>query len=74
MRSADEYAAVTNNLKLPSPKMMDVVVPANMTVGLKPDVLEGDCTIPAAHACDWFGRADVAFAYKSANVCDGPGV
>jgi sulfur dioxygenase len=34
VRSADEYADVMNNLKLASPKMMDVAVPANMHVGL----------------------------------------
>jgi glyoxylase-like metal-dependent hydrolase (beta-lactamase superfamily II)/rhodanese-related sulfurtransferase len=40
VRSADEYVALMNNLKLPNPKMMDVAVPANMHVGLHQDVLE----------------------------------
>ena len=31
--SADEYAEVMENLKLPNPKMMDVAVPANLTIG-----------------------------------------
>src|SRR5689334_17696591 len=34
VRSADEYVALMNNLKLADPKMMDVAVPANMKVGL----------------------------------------
>ena len=61
VRSAEEYAEIMNNLNLPSPKLMDVVVPANRCVGLKLDVVEGDCTIPAAMACDWLGRPDVVF-------------
>ena len=32
--SADEYAAIMNNLNLPNPKMMDVAVPENMRLGL----------------------------------------
>ena len=61
VRSAEEYAEVMNNLNLPSPKMMDVAVPANLCVGLKLDVVEGDCTILPGHARDWLGRADIAF-------------
>jgi sulfur dioxygenase len=34
VKSADEYAELMNNLKLPNPKLMDVAVPANMRVGL----------------------------------------
>ena len=34
VKSADEYAELMNNLKLPNPKMMDVAVPANMHVGM----------------------------------------
>ncbi len=37
VKSADEYAALMNNLNLPNPKMMDVAVPANMKVGLAQD-------------------------------------
>ncbi|MBV8920232.1 MBL fold metallo-hydrolase [Bradyrhizobium sp.] len=40
VRSADDYVALMNNLKLPNPKMMDVAVPANMHVGLHQDALE----------------------------------
>ncbi|HZV20570.1 MAG TPA: rhodanese-like domain-containing protein, partial [Hyphomicrobiales bacterium] len=34
VKSVEEYVELMNNLKLPSPKMMDVAVPANMKVGL----------------------------------------
>lgn len=34
VKSADEYAELMNNLKLPNPKMMDVAIPANMHVGM----------------------------------------
>ena len=61
VRSAEEYAEVMNNLNLPSPKMMDVAVPANLCVGLKDDIVEGDCTILPSHARDWLGRSDIAF-------------
>src|SRR6202166_456431 len=39
VRSVDEYIELMGNLKLPNPKMMDVVVPANMHVGLHQDDL-----------------------------------
>jgi sulfur dioxygenase len=35
VKSADEYAELMQNLKLSSPKMMDVAVPANMKIGLQ---------------------------------------
>ena len=35
VRSIDEYIELMNNLKLPNPKLMDVVIPANMHVGLR---------------------------------------
>ena len=40
VRSVDEYVELMNNLNLPNPKLMDVVVPANMHVGLHQDELE----------------------------------
>src|SRR6201746_1495024 len=40
VRSADEYVELMNNLNLPNPKLMDVVVPANMHVGLHQGELE----------------------------------
>jgi glyoxylase-like metal-dependent hydrolase (beta-lactamase superfamily II)/rhodanese-related sulfurtransferase len=39
VRSVDEYVELMNNLKLPNPKLMDVVLPANMHVGLHQDDL-----------------------------------
>ncbi|CAN0306562.1 unnamed protein product, partial [Chrysoparadoxa australica] len=32
-KSAEEYAAIMNNLDLPDPKLMDVAVPANLACG-----------------------------------------
>src|SRR5512146_1957022 len=34
VRSVDDYVELMNNLKLPSPKMMDVAVPSNMRIGM----------------------------------------
>ena len=34
VQSIDEYADLMNNLNLPNPKLMDVVVPENMQIGL----------------------------------------
>ena len=39
VRSVDEYVELMDNLNLPNPKLMDVVVPANMHVGLHQDDL-----------------------------------
>lgn len=39
VRSIDEYIELMDNLKLPNPKLMDVVIPANMHVGLRQDDL-----------------------------------
>jgi glyoxylase-like metal-dependent hydrolase (beta-lactamase superfamily II) len=35
-KTADEYAAIMNNLHLPNPKMMDLAVPANLACGNTP--------------------------------------
>ncbi|WP_398477798.1 MBL fold metallo-hydrolase [Tardiphaga sp.] len=39
VNSVDEYIELMGRLNLPNPKLMDVVIPANMKVGLKPDEL-----------------------------------
>src|SRR5579872_6638244 len=39
VKSVDEYVELMSNLKLGSPKMMDVAVPANMKVGLHQEVI-----------------------------------
>lgn len=40
VRSVDDYVALMRSLNLPDPKMMDVAVPANMSVGLAQDEIE----------------------------------
>ena len=37
VESAEQYADIMNNLNLANPKMMDVAVPANLTIGLRQD-------------------------------------
>ena len=37
VKSAQEYANIMNNLKLPDPKMMDVAVPGNLSLGINYD-------------------------------------
>ena len=50
--SAAEYADIMNNLNLPDPKMMDVAVPANLTIGedLKRDPEIARATLSVADA------------------------
>ena len=43
VQSADEYAALMNGLNLANPKMMDVAVPANQSIGVQ-QTAEGDET------------------------------
>ena len=60
VRSIDEYVELMNNLHLPNPKLMDVVVPANMHVGLHQEELEKQGL--ALNACDAIaslGRPDM---------------
>ena len=40
VKSADEYAEIMANLKLPNPRQMDVAVPANLAIGFNPDAPE----------------------------------
>ncbi|SCW86774.1 Glyoxylase, beta-lactamase superfamily II [Rhizobium mongolense subsp. loessense] len=59
--SADEYADLMNNLKLPNPKMMDVAVPANIHVGLHQDeIARKGWAVSAAEALALNGRPDIA--------------
>jgi glyoxylase-like metal-dependent hydrolase (beta-lactamase superfamily II)/rhodanese-related sulfurtransferase len=60
VRSVDEYIELMNNLKLPNPKLMDVVVPANMHVGLPQDELvkQGQ-VLSAREAIENLGRPDI---------------
>jgi rhodanese-related sulfurtransferase len=61
VKSAEEYAALMNNLNLPNPKMMDVAVPANMRVGLRQEeIARKGWALSAAEAMAMRGRNDVA--------------
>jgi glyoxylase-like metal-dependent hydrolase (beta-lactamase superfamily II)/rhodanese-related sulfurtransferase len=60
VKSIDEYVELMNNLNLPNPKLMDVVVPANMHVGLHQDELEKQgLALTARDAIESLGRPDV---------------
>jgi len=54
VRSADEYAAIMNNLNLANPAMMDVAVPENLKVGIR---LDAQHRVPAVDVdellADW---------------------
>jgi sulfur dioxygenase len=59
--SVDEYVELMNNLKLPNPKLMDVVVPANMRVGLAQDeIARRGWAVRAPQAVALVGRPDIA--------------
>jgi len=60
VRSIDEYIELMNNLKLPNPKLMDVVIPANMHVGLKQDNLaKQGLSLSAREAIARIGQPDI---------------
>jgi glyoxylase-like metal-dependent hydrolase (beta-lactamase superfamily II)/rhodanese-related sulfurtransferase len=60
VRSVNEYVDLMNNLKLPNPKMMDVVVPANMQVGLHQDDLAREgLSFTAREAIERLGRPEI---------------
>src|SRR3954449_538956 len=60
VRSVDEYVELMANLKLPDPKLMDVVVPANMHVGLHQDQLAKlGLALTAREAIESIGRPDI---------------
>jgi sulfur dioxygenase len=59
--SVEEYVELMNNLKLPNPKLMDVVVPANMRVGLAQDeIARRGWAITAERGLGLIGRTDIA--------------
>jgi sulfur dioxygenase len=61
VRSVEEYVELMNNLKLPNPKLMDVVVPANTRVGLAQDeIARRGWAITAERGPGLVGRTDVA--------------
>jgi glyoxylase-like metal-dependent hydrolase (beta-lactamase superfamily II)/rhodanese-related sulfurtransferase len=60
VRSIDEYIELMNNLKLPNPKLMDVVMPANLHVGLHQDELARQgLAFTATEAIESLGRPDI---------------
>jgi glyoxylase-like metal-dependent hydrolase (beta-lactamase superfamily II)/rhodanese-related sulfurtransferase len=60
VRSVDEYVELMGNLNLPNPKLMDVVLPANMHVGLHQDELSKQgLSLSARDAIDGLGRPDI---------------
>jgi glyoxylase-like metal-dependent hydrolase (beta-lactamase superfamily II)/rhodanese-related sulfurtransferase len=60
VRSVDEYVELMGNLNLPNPKLMDVVVPANMHVGLHQDELARQgLALSARDAIESLGRPDI---------------
>src|SRR6476659_7447403 len=60
VRSVDEYSELMNNLKLPNPKLMDVVIPTNMHAGLHQDDLAGTgLELGARDAIASLGRPDI---------------
>jgi glyoxylase-like metal-dependent hydrolase (beta-lactamase superfamily II)/rhodanese-related sulfurtransferase len=60
VKSIDDYVELMNNLNLPNPKLMDVVVPANMHVGLHQDALAKEgLALTARDAIASLGRPDI---------------
>jgi len=61
--NAAEYIDIMNNLNLPNPKMMDVAVPANLTIGedLKNDPEIIAATVAAAQAMERLGDGETLF-------------
>jgi len=61
VKSIDEYVELMNNLKLPNPKMIDVVLPANLRVGLhQEEVAKRGWALTAAQAKALIGRPEAA--------------
>ncbi len=74
VRSIDEYVELMNNLNLPNPKLMDVVVPANMHVGLhQEDLAKQGLALSARDAIEGLGRPDILLGMRptpeSAKAC-----
>ena len=60
VRSIDEYVELMNNLNLPNPKLMDVVIPANMHIGLHQDALAKEgCALRPRDAVARLGQPDI---------------
>src|ERR1700719_4929613 len=60
VRSVDEYVELMGNLHLPNPKLMDVVLPANMHVGLhQDDLARQGLALSPREGIDSLGRPDI---------------
>jgi sulfur dioxygenase len=60
VKSVDEYVELMGNLKLASPKMMDVAVPANMKMGLQQELIaQRGWARTAAEALVLVGQSEV---------------
>jgi rhodanese-related sulfurtransferase len=60
VKSVDEYVQLMNNLNLPNPKLMDVVVPANMKVGLhQEEIARRGWAVTAEQAQALVGKSNV---------------
>jgi glyoxylase-like metal-dependent hydrolase (beta-lactamase superfamily II)/rhodanese-related sulfurtransferase len=60
VRGIDEYVELMGNLNLPNPKLMDVVLPANMHVGLHQDELaKQGLSLSAREAIESLGRPEI---------------
>ena len=60
VRSLEEYVEIMSKLKLANPKMMDVAVPANMSIGLAQGVpLSASWCLTAEQVNERIGRPDV---------------
>ncbi len=60
VRSVEEYVEIMSKLKLANPKLMDVAVPANMSIGLAQGEPEGaSWSLTAAQVLKRIGRPDV---------------
>jgi rhodanese-related sulfurtransferase len=60
VRSVEEYVELMGNLNLPNPKLMDVVIPANMHIGLHQDTLAREgCALRPRDAIPRLGQPDV---------------
>src|SRR5450432_2685161 len=60
VRSVEEYIELMGNLNLPNPKLLDVVVPANMHVGLhQDDLAKQGLAFSAREGIESLGRPDI---------------
>jgi glyoxylase-like metal-dependent hydrolase (beta-lactamase superfamily II)/rhodanese-related sulfurtransferase len=62
VKSVDEYIDVMNRLNLPNPKMMDVVIPANLHVGMaQEEIARRGWALTASDAIAFVGKSEVTF-------------